>query len=97
MDAASEEQLQTALAAIAATHPDADVVRMGVAEQYAVAHPESRDVGSRLLYLNARRREALREGDEYVTWVVTLFRGEPVEVSFFRSRACSTGDDTLPP
>jgi len=92
MQPVSEEQLRVALEAIAASHPGADVLTAGVAEHYAVGSADALE-----LYLNANRREALFEGDEYVTWVVTLFRGHATKVSFFRSRACSTGSDTLPP
>jgi len=87
VDAPSKADLETALAAVRAAHPDADVVRDGIAEAYCVTHP-----GERLVYLTAVRRGALAAGDAYTTWVVTLFGGEATQVESFISRACSTGD-----
>jgi hypothetical protein len=84
----SKRELDAAVALIAATHPDADVLTEGVAEAYADDHPDER-----LIYLGARRREALRAGDHYVTWVVTIRAGQPVDVARVGSRACSTGGD----
>jgi hypothetical protein len=88
----SPADLEAALALIARIHADADVVRDGVADAYVVAHPEER-----LLYLDAHRRADLTEGDVYRTWVVTFRGSEPVKVDFFESRACKTGDETIPP
>lgn len=85
-------ELDAALALIAATNPDADVLRAGVADAYKVEQPEGP-----VLYLTADERAALTEGDRYVTWVVTFRAGQPVEVASFHSRACSTGDKTIPP
>jgi len=82
------EQIERALTTIATLHPQADVVTMGVAEAYVVAQP-----GEEQLYLAAQRRDALVEGDDYVTWVVTFREGEVVAASSFSSRACSTGRD----
>jgi hypothetical protein len=84
-------ELRAALDAIAAHHPDADVVVRGVASAYALD-----EHGQAVLHLDADRRASLDAGDEYRTWVVTLFAGEAVAVTSFRSRACAAGDDTLP-
>jgi hypothetical protein len=82
----SPTDLETALALIARVHPDADVVRDGVADAYVVSDPEER-----LLYLDARRRADLTKGDVYRTWVVTFRGAEAVKVDFFESQACKTG------
>lgn len=80
------EELDAALETIRASHPDADVLRLGVAEAWTTDEP-----GQRLLYLDAVRRDAMTAGDEYITWVVRFVGGCPVEASCFGSRACSTG------
>lgn len=78
------EELRVALDAIRARHPDADVVVRGVASASALD-----EHGQRVLHLDADRREEIAEGTEYTTWVVTLFRGEAISVTSFRSRACA--------
>lgn len=88
MRPATDDELDAALALVSRLHPEADVTREGVAESYAVDHPDER-----LVYLSARRRDALHEGDVYLTWVVTFRAAEPVDVARFASRACSTGED----
>jgi hypothetical protein len=79
---------EAAIAFIARRHPSADVVVEGVADGYVVDTPD----GS-VLYLEARRRDAMNEGEHYVTWVVTFRGAEPVSAESFSSRACSTGKD----
>jgi hypothetical protein len=82
--------IEAALALIAETHPDADVLREGVAEAYQVDQE-----GGQVLYLSAARRASLTAGDPYATWVVTFRAGQAVQVGSFHSRACSTGDGTV--
>lgn len=86
VDSPSQAELDAALRAVAASHPEADVVRLGVAEAWTTDEP-----GQRLVYLDAKRRDDMGAGDEYTTWVVRFVAGAAVEASFFCSRACSTG------
>ncbi len=87
MHSPSPAELEAALSLIAQVHPDADVVREGVGDAYVVEHPEQR-----LVYIDARRKADLEKGEVYRTWVVTFRGTEPVQVDFFESRACKTGD-----
>jgi hypothetical protein len=82
--APTADELDAALALIAQTHPDADVIAKGVADAHAVRRSDGVE-----LYLSADDRGRLAPGDDYVTWVVTFRGGEPVAVSSFSSRACS--------
>ncbi|MCA9611441.1 MAG: hypothetical protein KC586_01660 [Myxococcales bacterium] len=75
-------ELERALAAIAARHPNADVVRHGIEDAYAEDEPTRR-----VVYLEPKRTR-LEAGDPYVTWVVTFVEGAVVEVDEFVSRAC---------
>ena len=86
VDPATLRERDAALAFIAKVAPDASLLGDGVGESYAVSHP-----GHRVVYLSAKRRAALREGDSYVTWMVTFRGDEVVSAESFSSRACSTG------
>ncbi len=77
-------ELDAALAFIAATTPSAAVLRAGIGEAYAGV-----EVGQRVIYLSAKCRAALCEGDRYDTWQVTLRDGRPVAAVCFSSRACA--------
>ena len=88
VDTPSKKELEIALSAIRRAYPGADVIQEGVAESYAVGRARER-----LVYLNAVHRGALSQGDDYVTWIVTLFGSEATQVESVRSRACSTGGD----
>lgn len=84
MDEPTDRERARALAAIAAGHPDATIVARGPAECWAIDEgPE------RVIYLTDRPSE-LRAGEGYTTWMVALFRGDPVRVALFESTACST-------
>jgi hypothetical protein len=82
----AQADIDTALAFIHTLQPDADVLRLGVAD----AHDASTG-RERTLYLSAEDPEALRRGCTYVTWVVAFRDGAPVQLSSFVSTACRTG------
>lgn len=81
----ADGELRAALDAIAARHPDADVLVRGVAHAYA-----SDELERRLVHLDADVRAEVEPGRTYVTWVVTFVRGEVVDVDAFVSRACAS-------
>ncbi|MBX3249262.1 MAG: hypothetical protein KF901_18945 [Myxococcales bacterium] len=76
--------LDAALSAVAAHHPDADVVQRGVASAYATDEGDHRTV-----FLDAEVRESIAPGTVYATWVVTFYREQIVDIDTFVSVACA--------
>ncbi|MFT5359382.1 MAG: hypothetical protein ACI9KE_006625 [Polyangiales bacterium] len=76
------EERSEAIAAIRAEHPEAKVPPD--AESWV-----SDELGRRIIYLNAVRREGLTAGTPYGTWAVVFVQGAAVEVTRVDSLACA--------
>lgn len=77
-------ELDVALTAIAAHHPEADIVQRGVASAYATDEGDHRTV-----FLDADARDSIAPGTTYATWVVTFYRQRIVDIDTFVSVACA--------